>query len=73
MAEGELPSIFLHQGATSADDDFVEADIYGSITIRTVEHVEIRPRPGERRPAPADVALLGDALSRFGVTLDVTP
>jgi hypothetical protein len=71
--EADLPAVLLHQGATSADDDFVEAHIYGSITIHTIEHVEVRPRPGERPPAPADITALRDALSRFGVTLDVTP
>lgn len=69
----ELPGIFLKQGTTSADDDFIEAHIWGPLTVRTVEHVEIRPRPTDRRLAPADVAHLKDALKKFGVTLELIP
>ncbi len=71
--EADLPGILLRQGATSADDDFIEVHVHGPMTIRTVEHVEIRPRPGDRRLAKPDLDALGDALARFGVKLEVIP
>jgi hypothetical protein len=71
--ETDLPGLFLRQGATSADDDFIEVHVHGPMSIRTFEHVEIRPRPGDRRLAKADLDALDDALGRFGVKLDVIP
>lgn len=70
--ETDLPSILLRQGPTSAEDEFIEVHVHGPMTIRTVEHVEIRPRPGDRL-SPPDLVALDDKLARLGVKLEVIP
>ena len=41
----QYSGILLNQGATSAEDDFIEVHIYGSMTIRTIEEIKFNPVP----------------------------
>ena len=41
----QYSGILLNQGATSAEDDFIEVHIYGSMTIRTIEEISFNPVP----------------------------
>lgn len=59
-------SLLLRQGATSADDDFVEVHIYGQITIRTVEEITFSPRL-KRRPRQITNRANRARLAKFGV------
>lgn len=72
----ELPGVLLKQSAAPGDtndDDFVEAHVWGPMTVRTIEHVEIRWRPNDRHLSSPDLVYLEDTLKRFGVTLEVIP
>jgi len=42
---GEYSEILLREGATGADDDFVEVHVWGPMTRRTLERVTITGRP----------------------------
>lgn len=63
---GTYSTLLLRQGATSADDDFVEVHIYGQMTIRTVEEVVFSPRL-KRRPRQIVSKANRARLAKFGV------
>ena len=67
-APGAYSGILLRQGATSEDDDFVEAHIWGPMTIRTIERVILNPRTRHQARAIKDRANMA-RLAKFGVTL----
>lgn len=48
MSAASFPKLLIHQGATTADDDFVEVHIWGSITRRTLNEVIITIQPRRR-------------------------
>jgi hypothetical protein len=63
------PGIALQQGATTEDDQFIEVHIWGSMTIRTFEHVTIRQ---SQRPASRIILkALQEKLNKIGVTTEV--
>ena len=64
----EYSALLLKQGATSEDDQFVEAHIYGPITVRTIEQVAFYPRP-KRRPSATILKALKEKLSQAGVPI----
>lgn len=59
--------LIIQQGSTSGDDDFVEAHIWGPMTIRTVEEVVVNPR-SKRRPSAVNKANKA-RLKKFGVAV----
>jgi hypothetical protein len=61
--------ILLAQGATTAEDDFVEVHIWGALTMRTVKQVTIteRPKYGQR----AIINALKERLDKVVVGLKV--
>ena len=63
----DLPAVLKSDGATSGDDAFVEAHVYGSISMRTVEQVSISitATPAVRLRA------LSEKLKKLGVPLVV--
>ncbi|HKQ08540.1 MAG TPA: hypothetical protein VJ464_25690 [Blastocatellia bacterium] len=64
----EYSTLLLRQGATSEDDQFVEAHIYGPMTIRTVEQVILDPRL-KRRQRATILKALKEKLSQAGVPI----
>ncbi len=64
----DLPAILKRDGPTSDDDSFVEAQVYGSISMLTVEQVSLtrRSRPAVRLNA------LKEKLKQFNVKFVVT-
>lgn len=58
--------ILMQQGATSADDEFIELHVFGSLTVQTFDHVTIE-RNG-RRPAKAKLKSLKHRLSKWNVS-----
>lgn len=64
----EFPSLLLKSGPTRVEDDFVEAHIYGPMTIRTFERVTMQ-RAGSH-PAHARVKALKHHLAVHGASLD---
>lgn len=55
-------------GTTSSDDDFIEVNIYGPMTIRTFQKVVV---DGSRSRRNAYVRALRERLPHFGVELEV--
>lgn len=74
MSSSDFSAMLLHQGATSAEDDFVEVHIYGPVTIRTLEHVRVdMPAVKAREKArltKAQLAVLRERLSKVHVDLE---
>lgn len=65
----EYARLLMKQGITSADDDFVEAHIWGLITRRTIEKVVVtQPRKKGRR---AILKALGEKISQAGGALEI--
>lgn len=71
-SQEEIAGILIDQGATTADDRFIELHIFGPMTVLTIEKVRITPKKvGNRRmPKKAEVASLRAALKQNKV-LDV--
>ncbi|MFL6273792.1 MAG: hypothetical protein ACJ74G_01170 [Blastocatellia bacterium] len=68
MRPDEYSTLLLQQGATSEDDQFVEAHIYGPMTIRTVEQVVLDPRL-KRHQRATILKALKEKLSQAGVPI----
>ncbi|WP_437577727.1 zinc ribbon domain-containing protein [Sorangium sp. So ce887] len=66
----QFPSLLLRQGATSDDDHFVEAHVYGPMTIRTFERVAVT-RQGKRRSTKIILRALKADLAKCGVEFEV--
>jgi hypothetical protein len=60
--------ILLRQGSTSEDDDFVEAHVWGPMTIRTIERV-IFNKPTSRAARDITNRANKQRMAKFGVTL----
>jgi hypothetical protein len=67
----EYPGLLLRQGTSTEDDRFVEAHIWGSMTIRTVERVVMLAKDTKRRSSRAILAASKEWLKKAGVTLEV--
>jgi hypothetical protein len=61
-----FPALLLQQGATSADDRFVEVQVYGPLTIRSIDRVTATRG---KTPPPSQVILkaLQERLAKFSV------
>ena len=61
----EYFAILLRQGATSADDEFVEVHIWGPLTILAVEQITLNSRAN--RAERAIIKATNESLRKFGV------
>jgi hypothetical protein len=69
LKAADFSVLLLEQGATSRDDRIVELHIWGSLTIRSVQHVRIlRERS---RPLKAAIKDLQRLLKQYNVDVDV--
>jgi hypothetical protein len=67
---GEYSKLLLSQGATTADDNFVEVHVWGPMTIRTFEQITIKART-RRRAHRVIIDALNESLSKLSVRLRV--
>lgn len=63
----EYSRLLMRQGATSEDHEFVEAHIFGPMTVRTMERVTVSKR--RKRADNVNIKKLQDKLRMFGVTV----
>lgn len=69
----EFPSILMRQGATTAADRFIEAHIWGPITVRTIESVKYRWSLVKNQIPRSLLRKLSIALNKFGTSLLEVP
>ena len=62
----EFLSLLLAPGKTSADDQFVEAHVWGSITVRTMLKVTITK--WRAKPRKSEVKALEEKLGKYSIT-----
>jgi hypothetical protein len=67
------PGILLHQGATSAEDRFVEVHIWGPMTIRSFERVVFLRSKDRKKLHKSDEKVLHAQLAKLGVGFEVRP
>jgi len=65
----EYSKLLLRQGATTADDDFVEVHVWGPMTARTFEQVSVTTR--SRRANRVIISALRERLGKLSVKLQV--
>jgi hypothetical protein len=65
----EYSKVLLRQGATTADDEFVEVHIWGPMTARTFEQVSVKTR--SRRAHRVVAGALKENLGKLSVKLQV--
>ena len=65
----EYSKLLVRQGATTADDDFVEVHVWGPMTIRTFEQITVKART--RRAHRAIIGALKESLDKVSVRLQV--
>ena len=65
---GRFPRLLLEEGATAAEDRFVEVHIWGAMTIQSVERVVV----GKTRRQSVRKSLR-DRLAAFGAVLQEVP
>ena len=66
-AKDEYSRLLMCQGATSEEDQFVEAHIFGPWTARTIEHVSVSKR--RKKADNVSIRWLERELKKFGVTV----
>lgn len=68
---GDFSGFLIDQGATTADDRFIELHIWGPMTVKTIEKVAVTPKTVVRkmRPNRGEISSLRDALKKFGLDL----
>lgn len=66
-APEEYSGLLLRDGATTAEDQFIEVHVWGPMTARTFEQVTVRKR--KRRAHRAILAALGERLGELSVEL----
>ncbi|MGI0014715.1 MAG: hypothetical protein ACREBU_14930 [Nitrososphaera sp.] len=64
----DFSELLLRQGATSAEDEFIEVHIFGPMTIRTIERVVVKRK--KRQPRRAILLALREKLAQFCVALE---
>jgi len=69
--DAEFPALLLTPGTTSDDDEYVEAHIFGPLTIRSFSNVTL-PKASKRFPASA-IKGLAQKLSKLNITPQVAP
>ncbi|MEK6303476.1 MAG: hypothetical protein AABO41_22430 [Acidobacteriota bacterium] len=63
----EYSGLLMHLGATSEEHEFVEAHIFGTMTVRTIEQVSV---PKRRKSADnVNIKKLAEELRKFGVAV----
>ena len=66
--------LVLADGATTRDDSFIEAHVYGPVSIRTVQRVRVLRSRAELTDVEfAQIAELKETLPGWGVTLEESP
>ena len=71
----EYSNILLRQGATSAEDEFIEVHIYGSMTIRTIEEVSFNAIPDtlsemDKNLRKIQIESVKEKLRKYGVKVN---
>jgi hypothetical protein len=66
----QFPGILLKQGSTTADDRFIEVQIWGPITVRTIETVKFQWSLVKDRTPRSLLRKLTIALAKFGAALE---
>lgn len=66
----DFPRVLIHQGRSTDDDRFVEVQVWGSMTVRTIEKVVYLRNPHDRRVTPSRLAALARDLARFDTALE---
>jgi hypothetical protein len=66
-ARAEFSRLLMHEGATSEEDQFVEAHIFGPWTARTIEQVTVSKR--RKFADNVNIRKLGEQLKKFGVAV----
>jgi hypothetical protein len=69
----EFSSILIKQGATTGDDRYIETQIWGGITVRTIETVKFQLSLVKANTPRSLLKRLFLALKNFGVTLVEVP
>lgn len=64
----EYSRLLMRQGATSEEDQFVEAHIFGPWTARTIEHVSVSKR--RKKADNISIKWLEREMKKFGVTVN---
>jgi hypothetical protein len=74
-SRADVPGLLLRQHKDPFQQDFVEAHIHGSLTIRTVEHVTLvlPAMVAADRPRKAKLRTLCERLEKYNVTLKEQP
>lgn len=67
--KGEYSKLLLRQGATTAEDEFVEVHVWGPMTARTFEQVSVTTR--SRRAHRVVIGALRERLGKLSVKLQV--
>ena len=69
--QGDFAGILMVNGATSADDDFIELRLFGSMTAQTFEKVVIEQTKAKKkkRPGKTKINKLKRQLDRWQVPL----
>lgn len=70
---GMHSGILVHQGATSAEDRFVEVHVWGPMTIRSFEHVVFLRSKDRKKLHKSDEKVLHAQLAKLGVGFEVRP
>ena len=63
----EYPKLLMREGATSEEDDFVEAHVFGPWTARTIEQVSVSKR--RKKADNISIKWLERELKKFGTTV----
>jgi hypothetical protein len=66
----QFPTLLMRNGATSAEDWFVEVHIWGPMTRRTLQKVRLMAPPGKGRPYRARLKALRDRLAEVRVEFE---
>lgn len=72
VAKGsDFSGFLIDQGATTADDRFIELHIWGKMSVKTIENVVVIQKKvgGRKRPNRGEISSLQDALEKFGLKL----
>jgi hypothetical protein len=65
----EYSRLLMRQGTTSEDDEFVEAHVFGPMTVRTIEQVTVSKR--KKRADNVNIKRLTEELGKFGIKVKV--
>jgi hypothetical protein len=69
--DNDFAAILLNPGTTTADGDFIEVHVFGTMTLRTFERIVIEPGKKSRRDLK--IKVLRERCRAVGVELIVSP